>query len=236
MNINTDIDNLTSKIEGITFVDKSITNEIHNTNNETMLKNILSYLRLNLTHEDLYELSTKCNAITTYCKGDGAGLLGGCLIDILVSKFFEIKLSKYTENKQGESDMKICDVPFSFKKINGKSTIALDWSKNKNIGSKEHFKYHILIINLKTSKWWKNGPKEKDNITYNDIIKAGIYIIDKNYCKSNITLLSNNKTNTLIDSISLYKMIKDSISKNLYIEIPQSDKHIVFNILNAFIE
>lgn len=236
MNIDIDIDKLTSKIGDITFDDKLITNEINNIDNETILKNILSYLRLNLTEEDLYELSIKCNSITTYCKGDGAGLLGGCLIDILVSKFFEIKLSEYTENKQGESDMKICNIPFSFKKINGKSNIALDWSKNKNIGSKEHFKYHILIINLKTSKWWKNGPKVKDNITYNDTIKAGIYIIDKNYCKSNITLLSNNKTNTLIDSISLYKMIKDSISKNLYIEIPKSDKHIVFNILNAFLE
>ena len=126
----------------------------------------------------------------------------------------------------------------SLKKINGNSAIALDWSKNKNNNVKEYFKYHLLIINLKTEQWWKNIPRNKtdDNIKYNDIIKAGIYIINKDYCKNNIKLLSNNKTNSLIDKQSLYRMIKNSINDNLYIEIPTSNKIIQFNILNAFSE
>jgi hypothetical protein len=36
-------------------------------------------------------------------------------------------LPEYVEFHKGECDMKICDVPLSQKKINGKSNIALDW-------------------------------------------------------------------------------------------------------------
>lgn len=63
-----------------------------------------------------------------------------------------------------------------------------------------------------------------------------IYIINKDYCKNNIKLLSNNKTDTLIDNQNLYRMIKNSIENNLYIEIPVSNEIMQFNILNAFIK
>ena len=203
------------------------------------LHTIILYLKNNLTQENLQELSNKCNSINKYCKGDGGGLLGGCLIDILICKFFETKLDKYQEFRSGEADMKLCEIQLSQKKINGKSTLALDWSKNKNDSIKEYFNYHILIINLKTEKWWKNKPTnilEDDPIIYNDIIKACIYLIYKDFCKKNIKLSNNNKTNTLIDSKSLYKMMKISINHELYIEIPLPNKNIDFNILNAFSE
>lgn len=48
--------------------------------------------------------------------------------------------------------------------------------------NKEHFKYNILLINLKTEQWWKTKPLNiliNNNIKYNDIIKAGIYIYNK---------------------------------------------------------
>lgn len=233
--IKTEIDNKTT----ISISNKLNSNELNSdelNSDIKMLQYIHLYLIQNLTDNDLYELATKCNSITKFCKGDGAGLLGGSLIDLLISKFFETKLDKYFENKQGEADMKICDLPLSLKKINGKSTIALDWSKNNNSNIKEYFTHHIILINLKSSKWWKNKPKVNinNNINYNNIIYAGIYIIDKNYCKNNIKLSSNNKTNTLIDSVSLYHMITDSIIKGLYIKIPHSDKNVTFNILNAF--
>ena len=202
------------------------------------LKNVKLYLQSNLTDKDLQELANKCNSINNFCKGDGAGLLGGCLTDMLISKFFESKLPEYKEHRKGESDMKICNTQLSLKKINGKSTIALDWSKNKNNNNKEYFTNDMLIIVQKTEQWWKKKPKEKinNNIKYDDIITSGIYLVDKNYCKNNIKLSSNNKTDSLIDSQSLYCMIKNSINNNLYIEIPKSNKSIPFNILNAFLE
>ena len=192
------------------------------------LRRILTYLENALTSDDLQELSDFCNSITIKCKGDGCGLLGGSLIDMLLCELFHSKLSLYEEFHEGESDMKLCDVPLSQKKINGKSTIALDWSKNQTQTTRSYFTSDILLINLKTELWWKKSP-------YNREVKAGIYLIDKQYCKKYIHLASNNKTNTLINSNYLYKMINRSIQQNLFITIPPPKNVLHFNILKAFI-
>ena len=205
------------------------------------LQKILYYLKNNLNDQKIQELSNKCASISNICKGDGAGLLGGSLIDMFLSKYLKLNLDKYEECHDGECDMLICDTYLSQKKINGKSIIALDWSKNKinikNNVKKKYFNHHILLINLKTQQWWKkkqNNTTNDDN--YNDVITSGIYLINKYFCKKNIILSNNNKTNSLIDSINLYKMIKHSITMNLYLEIPSANKDIEFNILNAFSE
>jgi hypothetical protein len=95
------------------------------------LRKIHRYLSSSLSSEDLQDLSNKCHSITKHCKGDGAGLSGGTLIDMLLCSFLKEKLPLYSDYHDGESDMKLCDIPLSQKKINGKSTIALDWSKNE---------------------------------------------------------------------------------------------------------
>ena len=104
---------------------------------------------------------------------------------------------------------------------------------------KKYFNCHVIIINLKTEKWWKTKPNKIINnkiITYNDEIKSGIYFIDKKYCKMYVKLSSNNKTNSLIDSQYLYLMLKRSIMLRLYIELPTPNKNLEFNILQAFSE
>lgn len=123
--------------------------------------------------------------------------------------------------------MKICGIPFSFKKITGKTCISLDWSKNKDNFTKKYFTNDIIILNLKSGKWWKN--------TNNTFIDAGLYFIDKNYCLENIKLSSNNKTNSLINAKCVYNMLLDCIKKNKFIKIPASNKTYEFNILNAFL-
>ena len=201
------------------------------------LKTVLNYLLDVLTKDDLQDLSNKCASITNKCKGDGAGLTGGTLIDMFLCAFLKHKIPQYTENHTGECDMNICDIPLSLKKINGKSTIALDWSKNDKAGKREYFSCGIMIINLKSDKWWRKNPTEivsKIKITYNDTIPSGIYIIDKQFCKYYIQFTSNNKTNTLIDSQYLYIMLKRSISLKCWIELPIPDNMVEFNILNAF--
>jgi hypothetical protein len=205
--------------------------------NTKELRIIHNYLSNSLSKEDLQDLSNKCHSITKHCKGDGAGLSGGTLIDMLLCKLFETKLPLYSDYHDGESDMKICGVPLSQKKINGKSSIALDWSKNETKTTREHFSSNILIINLKTGVWWvKNLVKPKSNIkiTYNDVIPSGIYLIDKQFCKYFIELSCNNKTNTLIDHQFVYIMLKRSISQKLCIDLPTPNKDLKFNILNAF--
>jgi hypothetical protein len=47
-----------------------------------------------LTKDDLQELTNKCKSINNMCSGDGAGLLGGCLVDILLSKYFKEKVHR----------------------------------------------------------------------------------------------------------------------------------------------
>ena len=202
----------------------------------TIVKN---YLLNELTPDDLQDLSNKCHSITRTCCGDGAGLAGGTLIDMLLCNYFQEKLPEYKEHHLGESDMKICDIPLSQKKINGKSTIALDWSKNEKNGNREHFSDHILIINLKNEQWWKKNPtetKSKIKTAYNDTISTGMYLVDKRFCKYYVKLTKNNKTDTLIESQYLYLMLKRSMALQLSIKLPSPNKNLKFNLLHAFSE
>lgn len=196
------------------------------------LRQTINILKSSLPTEHLQILSNELNALNNFCKGDGAGLKGGDLIDTYLSEYFTKEIPTYEEFHYGESDLKISNIAFSLKKIKGKSTIAIDWSKNKNISSKQHFSSHIMIINLKTSKWWVNSPNNKCNekITYNDTIPSGIYLIDRKFCKRYVKLSSNNKTDTLIDSQYLYIMLKRSLSQNLFIEIPEPNETLKFSI------
>jgi hypothetical protein len=205
------------------------------------LNKIYNHTKSELSNNtNLQKLSNCCEAIKNVSKGDGAGLTGGTLTDMFISKFFQENVKEFTESHSGESDMKIYNTKLSLKKINGKSTIALDWSKNDTDNKKNYFNTHIIIINLKTQQWWKTTPNKSITnnkiITYNDEIKMGIYFIDKKYCKRYIKLSSNNKTNSLIDSQYLYLMLQRSIRLRLYLELPTPNKNVCFNILHAFSE
>jgi hypothetical protein len=173
---------------------------------------------------NLQELANMCTSINEKIKGDGCGLSGGVLTDMLITEILYRDINDYKEFRNGENDMNLCGINFSFKKITGKSTIALDWSKNKCIKNKSKFTSHIIILNLKTEKWW---IKESQ-------LESGFYFIDRKYCKKYIKLTSNNKTDTLISNKELYKMLLRASSQKLYIKIPEPNNKIKFNILNAF--
>jgi hypothetical protein len=200
---------------------------------------IYNYLLTNLTKQHLQELSNMCDALLRICQGkDGSGLSSGLLIDILINNYFEKNLSACQNFYKNECDLKICDISISLKKITGKSQLALDWSKNEITKKKKYFTCHILIINLKSEKWWKKSPVNKinNNLIFTDILPMGIYIIDKKFCKYHIELSSNNKTNSLIKEQYLYLILKRCIFQKLFIEIPVPNKVFKFNILNAFLE
>jgi hypothetical protein len=205
------------------------------------LQMVFNETKEKLTSDLMEDMLSKMNAISEKCKGDGAGLTGGVLIDMFVMAYLSLLLPSFKEEKKGESDCKILETPLSFKKISGKSTIALDWIKNsENSVKRERFNTDIMIVNITTEQWWKKKPsnctqEENDSKFYLTPIKAGIYFIPKIYCKSNISLSSNNKTNSLIDEKSLYRMLKESIKNNMVIEFPLEVLKHDFNILNAFI-
>jgi hypothetical protein len=178
----------------------------------------------------LQDISNKCHAIQHACQGDGAGLTGGILVDMFLSQVLREIVSSYESFHHGENDMKIAGVSLSQKKINGKSTIALDWSKNPQTTTpRDHFTSDILIVNLKTEQWWKK------NKTRNEIIPMGIYLVDKTFCKENIVLTSNNKTNTLIETYQLYRMLQRSQQQKWFLELPSPNQQLQFNLNKCFV-
>ncbi len=201
-----------------------------------LLRKVHATVQASLSLADLQELANKCDAISRHCKGDGAGLAAGTLTDILVSGFFKTKIATYSDCHTGESDLKIDDLPLSMKKINGKSTVALDWSKNETDVKKEHFSCPVMILNLQTQRWWKKKPTTPLHyrITWNDTIPAGFYFVSNQFCKANVQLGKNNKTNTLITEQYLYTMLKDSLDTGLHIAMPAPNEELHFVIWDAF--
>jgi hypothetical protein len=207
-------------------------------NNNDIINSTVVYLNRYLNNEDKQNLSNYMYCITNKLKGDGAGLSSGTLIDMLICEFFQTKLCKCEEYHNGECDIKINDELYSLKKINGKSILALDWSKNNSENKKETFKHNIILINTKKSQWWKNNPKNiiaNDNINYTKQINSAIYIIDKDYCKKNIILSSNNKSNSIITEQYVYKMICNSIEQKTFIELPEKNTELKFSLMKCFL-
>jgi len=208
------------------------------------LRDIFDELHKHLSPVILTDMLSKMNAISEKTKGDGAGLSGGILVDMFLSEYLSSHIESFTECHIGESDCCMLGLPLSIKKIRGKSVIALDWSKNGETTQKrERFDTDIIIVNLKTQQWWKKEPncgyatqEEKESSFYSSVIKAGLYVISKTYCKNHVKLSSNNKTDSMIDSVSLYKMLIHSIQSNMFIEFPTEEVPACkFNILNAFV-
>ena len=88
------------------------------------LRQTINILKTSLSVEHLQILSNELNALNNFCKGDGAGLKGGDLIDTYLSEYFTKEIPTYEEFHCGESDLKISNVAFSLKKIKGKSSVA----------------------------------------------------------------------------------------------------------------
>ena len=204
-------------------------------------QHMFHYMKEQLVNLTLIELVSKLHAINKACKGAGAGLSGGTFIDMFVTQFLSSKVHGFMEYHSGESDCMINNYPLSLKKINGKTTIALNWSKNGEDSKKcESFNTDMMIINLKTEQWWKKmapsdaSKEEVESKFFLRSIKAGIYFVSRTYCKANVCLMSNNKTDTLINNVQLYKMLIESMKNNMMIEFPEKFPVCKFNILKAF--
>jgi hypothetical protein len=194
------------------------------------LCDILEYFERN--SEIILECFEKSHIINSHISGklgrQGGGLSSAVFVDMFVTDFLEEELGEFKTYRQGEADCMILDNPLSFKKICPKKSdpsIALDWSKNKEKSEKEYFTDDIMIFSFKSlkSKLFKND------------IPTGIYLIPKDFCKKNITLKENNKTNSLIDKKSLMKMMDESFKKKLFlpIHIPSNPRW-TWNISKGF--
>lgn len=109
------------------------------------LNKLLHIIHKNLGVNKLQEISNACNAIANQFKNlSGGGLSSGQIIDLYMSEYLKKNLSaNYHDNHQGENDMRIDNYDLSFKKISGKSTLAITWSKNTTVNNNKCFSSHI---------------------------------------------------------------------------------------------
>lgn len=174
----------------------------------------------------LQELVNRTFAIQSACEGNGAGLTAGSLVDMLVTKTLEGCLDDCQINHHGQNDLKINDTQLSLKKIKGKSIIALNWSKNPS-NTRERWTSDTLILNLQAGCWWKKGFMSQN-------VKIGFYLVDKNFCNHVIRLTTNNKSNSVISSKFLYKMLNRAHKLGTFVELPNPSKNLIFDITKAF--
>lgn len=204
----------------------------------------------------LQQMSDYSSAVQNKFRGDGCGLSSGKAIEMLILELFKEALRKdFEECHEGEADLSLFGTKVSFKKINGSSEIALSWSRNdgiqkegnrKNKEPRTTFTCPILIMNLKTSQWWKNGPRypskletqsctewskaKADHVEfYTRVIPAGFYFIDNFACR-NIKLGRNNKTNTVIHRTDVYSLLQGSLKSGLYIPLPKPCRKYVWSM------
>jgi hypothetical protein len=199
-------------------------------------ENTIEYLRSVFSDNILQDISDSIYAIERDFKGDGSGLNASGFSDKYMRKKLAEIIPSLKEIDKGDADWSINYHDLSFKKIRGKSTIALNWSKNpKGAKVKDLFENDIMLMISKTCQWWKKNPREFDpEIDYAKSINRGFYIIDKYYLKQNINLGPNNKSNNVISEKQLYLAVINSLERDLFIEMPKPLGIKTFNILKAF--
>ena len=198
-----------------------------------MLSDIIEYMKGSLSKEVLQEISDKMSAISLSMSADGAGLTSGQLMEKTILEIFKKNMKEFEACHYGQMDMMIKNIGLSFKKISGKSILALSWSKNTK-DSPSTFECPIIIMNVKGGVWWKKKTGEMDNTK---MIPAGFFLIDDAYCRSHISLTHNNKSNTIIDQRSVYNMLCHAMSESLYMDLPPPRiERFTFSINNAFVE
>lgn len=180
----------------------------------TMLKEIKNYLTTQLTGEVLQEISDKMWTIGHLLKSDGKGLSGGLIMEQTLFEILSEHVDGFDAHHEGQSDCKVNDITLSFKKITGKSTLALNWSKNESGANIVRFECPILLMNLKEGRWWKN---KKDA---NRSLPSGFYLISHDYCNENVKFKTNNKTNSLIVAEDIYKMMVEALDLDVVLELP----------------
>lgn len=187
---------------------------------------------------DAYQrFANEAKSIEVSKSADGKGLSTGADIDYhLVNGFLPDELgSDFDRYQKGEADVKISEEPASFKTLNGKGDTALSWSKNPenkkdgtpSINRKFLENPHPMIMYVReTKQWWKRGPKQQnhDLITWNREVKSGFYIINMVRAAEFIVLKQNNKSDAIIDSQDMYRMLLESVEAGNFVEVPEPNK------------
>ena len=203
---------------------------------EGKLKKIIGPLS-RISREAYQRFANEAKSIEVSKSEDGKGLSTGADIDYhLVNGFFPDELgSEFERFQKGEADVKISGEPASFKTLRGKGDTALSWSKNperRKDGTPSVDRKFLedplpmIMYVRETKRWWKGGPGSPahDSIVWNKEVKSGFYIVNMVTASEFIDLKQNNKSNAIIDSQDMYRMLLEAVEEGNFVEIPEPDR------------
>ena len=203
---------------------------------EEKLNRILGPLS-RITIEAYQRFANEAKSIEVSKSEDGKGLSTGADIDYhLVNGFLPDELGGDFERYQrGEADVKISGEPASFKTLRGKGDTALSWSKNpesKRDGTPSIDRKFLenplpmIMYVRESSQWWRGKPvtPAHDSMVWNRPVKSGFYLVNMVRASEYISLKQNNKSNAIIDSQDMYRMLVEAVEEGNFVEIPEPDK------------
>ena len=208
-----------------------VTTTNYNENSELDLENIKlheikNYLKQFLFFSKRREIIESLCILNNenFCEKKVLGLQSSLFGEKFIIEFFTKYIQGFEKYYIEQADLKLFNVPFSLKIINGINDIALNWNKSSK-NKANIFSENILLINKKTCINWKNGPLKANNNYekkyYTDKIYVGIYFINK-YSLNNIKFSKNNKSDSVIKKIHVYEMLKNAKDNGLFIKLPDA--------------
>lgn len=207
-----------------------------NESHEHKIRNILEPLN-RISKEAYQKFSNEAKSIEVSKSEDGKGLSTGADIDYhLVKGFLPSELGNdFQRFQKGEADVKISGRPASFKTLRRKGDTAMSWSKNpesKKDGTpsvnRNFLKNPLPMIMYvrESSKWWKGSPKNPNHksIVWNQEISSGFYVINMVKAAKYIVLKQNNKSDAIINSQDMYRMLLETVEEGNYVKIPEPNE------------
>jgi len=203
---------------------------------EEILKKIRDRL-LRVDFSSYQKFANNAKSIEISKSLDGKGLSTGADIDYyLVNDFLpDVLGDDFEKYQKEEADVKIMGEPASFKTLKVKGDTALSWSKNpieKKDGRASIDRKFLedplpMIMYVRNSEnWYKYGPKNPmhESIDWKKLIHSGFYLIDMLKASKYIILKENNKSNSIIDSQDMYRMLINASDEGNFISIPDANK------------
>tara|TARA_Y100000768_G_scaffold335065_1_gene276082 strand:- start:314 stop:979 length:666 start_codon:yes stop_codon:yes gene_type:complete len=189
-----------------------------------------------IPEESWQRFANESKSIEVSKSEDGRGLSTGADLDYhTVTAFLPDELgNKFQKYHKGEADFKISDNVASFKTLRSKGEIALSWSKNpvtKKDGSPSIDRKFLddpipMVLYIReTKRWWEKGPKNPDSdLIWNKEVEAGFYLVNMHSASKYITLKANNKSDSIIGSKDIYKMLMFAKDEGNFIRIPEANR------------
>lgn len=194
----------------------------------TPVRTVADSLRAQLTPTLRQEIADKLWTLERHFKGDGKGLSNGMVVEQTVFEIFQEHIDSFRVEHHQQSDCAIMDRRLSFKKVTGKSQLALQWSKNP-AGFCGAFEHPILLLNAREGQWWRRKAG------FDRHLPAGFFLVDDAFCNAHVCLKRNNKSDSLIDCPEVYAMLVSALDADCVVTLPPARDVLTFSFNHGFV-